>query len=269
MPSGGKTPANLHVPPNPLRTNGAQSEVQGVTPCLDFHDDGEDHGVALDLFENVAVQLVFDAVLQILPLAAVDATVVRNDSAGQFPTGLDDVLVFPHVDETAADKVGAGNQRAVVPVDGHNHDDQTVLTEVLAVAQHHVAHVADAQTIHQNAAGGHHARDGQTVLTHFDDLTDLGNNNVGTLYAQLFRQLGVLPEVGIFAVDRDEVLLLAQGMEKLDLFLTGMAGNVDFAQLTVDDVRAAAVQLIDDPGHGLFRKPCGSNRPWLRPDCQW
>ena len=53
-------------------------------------------------------------------------------------------------------------------------------------------------------------------------------------------------------MDRDEVLLLAQGMEKLDLFLTGMAGNVDFAQLTVDDVRAAAVQLVDDAADALL-----------------
>ena len=30
---GGKTPANSHVPPTPLRAIGAQSGVQGVTPC--------------------------------------------------------------------------------------------------------------------------------------------------------------------------------------------------------------------------------------------
>ncbi|MBR2484306.1 MAG: hypothetical protein IKB53_06150, partial [Oscillospiraceae bacterium] len=54
------------------------------------------------------------------------------------------------VDEAAADDVRAGDQLALVAVDAHHHDDQAVLAEVLAVTQHHIAHVAHAQAVHQD-----------------------------------------------------------------------------------------------------------------------
>ena len=60
----------------------------------DFHDDGKDHGIALDLFKDVAVQIVLKTVLEVLPLAAVQTAVAEDDAAGQIAAAFDDVFVF-------------------------------------------------------------------------------------------------------------------------------------------------------------------------------
>ena len=198
------------------------------------------------------MQFVLDAVFHVLPLAAVHLAVAEDDVARQLAAAFDDVLVLAHVDEAAADDIRAGHQRAAVAVDGHDDDNQAVLAEVLAVAQDHVAHVADAKAIHQHAARGHLAHDGQAVLAHLDDLTDLRDDDVFRPGAQRLGQLRVLPQLRILAVDGQEILRLDQRVQELDLLLAGVAGDVHLAQLAVDDVGPAAVELVDDPRHGLF-----------------
>ena len=123
---------------------------------------------------------------------------------------------------------------------------------MLAVAQDHVAHVADAKAVHQHAARGHLAHDGQAVLAHLDDLADLRDDDVFRPGAQRLGQLRVLPQLRILAVDGQEILGLDQRVQELDLLLAGVAGDVHLAQLAVDDVGPAAVELVDDPRHGLF-----------------
>ena len=123
------------------------------------HNDGQNHGIALDLIVDVAMQLILDAVLNAGPVAALDAAVAGDDIAHGVADALDDILVFAHIDKAAADDVRAGHQHAVGAVKGHGHDNQAVLRQMLAVAQHHIAHIADTQAIHQHGARGHLARD--------------------------------------------------------------------------------------------------------------
>ena len=88
----------------------------------DIEDDRQDHGIALDLLVDVAVQFVLDAVFEGRPVFA--AQVAGSKDLPYHVAGVfDDILVFPHIDEAAADDVRAGNQLALVPVDGHDHND--------------------------------------------------------------------------------------------------------------------------------------------------
>ena len=123
---------------------------------------------------------------------------------------------------------------------------------MLAVAQNHVSNVSDTQAVHQHAAGGHLAGDGKALLAHLDYLADFGDDDVLAGRAEAFSQLGVLPQLGILAVDGNKILRLAQHMQQLDFLLAGVARNVHLAQLAVDDVCAAAVKLVDDARHRLL-----------------
>ena len=193
------------------------------------------------------MQLVLDAVLEggpVLPRQAALGQDLPHNPSGV----LDDVLVLPHIDEAAADDVRAGHQTALVPVDGHHHDDQAVLAQVLAVAQHHVAHIAHAQAVHQHRAGGNLLAQVAALAVHLDHLPDLRDDDVLAGHAHGFGQLRVLPEHAVFAVDGDEILRLHQRVNQLQLLLAGVAGNVHLRHGLVHHLRAAAVQLVDDPG---------------------
>ena len=48
-----------------------------------IHDDGQDHGVALDLFVDEAVQLILDAVFDAGPVAAFNAVIAGDDGTHQ------------------------------------------------------------------------------------------------------------------------------------------------------------------------------------------
>ena len=62
----------------------------------------------------------------------------------------------------------------------------------------------------------------------------------------------MLPQHTVFAVDRDEVLRLHQRVHEFEFFLTGVAGDVHLRQRLIDDVRAAAVQLVDNAADALL-----------------
>ena len=145
-------------------------------------------------------------------------------------------------------------------IHGQHHDEQAVLGQVLAVAQHHVAHVADAQAVDEHLAAGHRARHVHRRAGQLDDLAVLRDMHVLVVHAQRPGQVGVVVQVAILAVHRDKELRMHQRVDQLELLLAGVAGDVYLGERLVDDVRAGAVELVDHAGNGLFVARNGGGR---------
>src|SRR5699024_10676690 len=67
---------------------------------------------------------------------------------------LHQALILTDVHKAPADQIRPGQHTAGLAVHGGHDDHQAVLRQVLAVPQHHIAHVAHAQAVHHDGAGG-------------------------------------------------------------------------------------------------------------------
>ena len=162
-------------------------------------------------------------------------------------------LALAHIHKAAADQIGTGQNLPVRAVDGDRNDDDAVLGQVVAVTQHHVAHIAHAVAVHHNCPGGHGIFHRHTVRGDADVLTVFGDIDIllGDI-AQMLRRFGMALELLELAVYRQEILRVRQGQHQLLFLLAGVTGNVGGVHIFVDDLGAKAQQPVDDLGDGLF-----------------
>ena len=123
---------------------------------------------------------------------------------------------------------------------------------MLAVPQHHAAHVAHAAAVHEHTPGGDGAVDLAGLAGELENGADLADVNVPGVHAHGLRQLGVELQMPLLAVDGDEELGLYQSVDDFQLLLTGVAGDVKPLALFIHHVCTLAVQLVDDVADGLF-----------------
>ena len=161
------------------------------------------------------------------------------------------LLALAHIHKAAADQVRPGQQLAVGG-DGGHHDDQTVLGEVAAVPQDHVAHVAHAQAVHHHRAGRHRLAGLQRVGGQADVLADLGDVDVLGRDAQALGGHGVLFQLLVLAVHRQKELGRGEGENELLLLLAGVAGNMHVVHGFIDDLRAQQKQAVHHLGDHLL-----------------
>ena len=136
---------------------------------------------------------------------------------------------------------------------------------MLTVPQHNVAHVAHAQTIHQNGSHGnlpHHLR---AVLPKFQHVSGGKHENILLLHAQTLGDLCLSLQMLELPVYGNSVFGTYQGIDQLDLLLTGMSRHMGILK---DHVRPLPQQLVDDlcdglfvAGYGIGGKDHGISRP--------
>ena len=192
------------------------------------------------------MHLVLDAVLDARPVALLDAIIAREHVHGHAARAGDQLLVFAHIHKAAGDQLRAGGHLARLLAHADDHDDQAVLGQVLAVAQHDVAHVAHAQAVDHDRAGLNRAGDVRLVLRELQHLAQLQDDRIVCGHAHLHRDFGMALQHSVLAVHRNEVLRPHQRLHELELLLAGMAGDVHIRDAVVNHVRADAVELVDD-----------------------
>ena len=150
-------------------------------------------------------------------------------------------LALAHIHKAAADQIGTGQNLPVRAVDGDRNDDDAVLGQVVAVTQHHIAHVAHAVAVHHNCPGGHGVFHRHTVRGDADVLTVFGDIDIllGDI-AQMLRRFGMALELLELAVYRQEILRVRQSQHQLLFLLAGVTGNVGGVHIFVDDLGAKA-----------------------------
>ena len=144
-----------------------------------------------DIWGNIYRPMHFDA--------SKSYPVVEFIYAGPHDSHVDkDLLQFVHqvfglldVDEATGDDVRAGDDAAVLAAQVHAHHDHAVLRKMLAVPQHHAAHVAHAAAVHEHTPGGDGAVDLAGLAGELEDGADLADVNVPGVHAHGLRQLGV------------------------------------------------------------------------------
>ena len=186
-------------------------------------------------------------------VANVPFQALRQRVVCQIAQGFQKILVVLGVDEAAGDDIRAGEDGAVLGREVDHDHDHPVLGQMLAVAQDHAAHVAHAGSVHKDPS---RRDDGPGELAglggQLDDLAHVPDHDAGRAHAHLPGQLRMDLQHPLLAVDRDEEPGLDQGVDQLELLLAGVAGDVQTLGLVVDDLSALAVELVDDPGDGLF-----------------
>ena len=222
--------------------------VRTLSPCImrsDIQNDGQNHRVALHLFHNVAMELVLDAILQCRPVFAAEVAVGKN-APHHVTAALDDVFVFPAVDEAAADEVGAGDQAAVIPAVAEQvqkgHDffvAVAVLPETGFLLPEITGAAADAVQL-----GQHGQIQIRFVMPHpefIDQLLLVGVVQL-TLHGLVFLPLEL---GGLFPLEQGRNCL-AQ---------TGTAGALDQRMAHVEQLIAVAAGLLIAKAHGFQAVP--------------
>ena len=125
----------------------------------DFHDHRKDHGIPFGGLIQVAGKIAFDGGLNSCPVPGALAAAALNGFNGHFPQLFHKLFGFFHINKAAGDDVRAGEDTAVLAAEVHAYHDHTVLGQMLAVTQHHTAHIAYAGAVHKDLSGGNGAGD--------------------------------------------------------------------------------------------------------------
>ena len=153
---------------------------------------------------------------------------------------------FGQVEHAARDQIGSGDDARFLGIDRDDDHHDAVGGEMLAIAQHRFADVADAGAVdHHVAAVGAADLVAAAVAVNsstspFSMMCTFSRGDAG-----LFGQPPVRDEHAVLAVDRDEVLRPHEVEHQKQLFLRGVSGDVRVAARTVDDVRAEPVEVVD------------------------
>src|SRR5271167_1765003 len=116
---------------------------------LHFHDDGDDHwtpfGAVVDELLETFVHVLADGG----PLGEAFARTAFHDLDGRAAHVFVNALALRARTEREAARgdIWTGQHFSVRTVHGHGHDDHAVDGQMLAIAQHDLAHVADAKPV--------------------------------------------------------------------------------------------------------------------------
>src|SRR5882672_65103 len=232
----------------------ARREAFDPPTLSDLHDDGQHEGPPSRPFAEEAAQLDAQPFLdQPLVRAFFDARLL--DDFRQQPRAVGQERLAILHDEPARDDIGHALERTRLLVDRDDRDDQPVLGQMAAVAQHLVADLAGSGVVDQHAADRRLARDPRAGLVEMEHVAVLREEDGGLRIATGEDALGdarVLRELAEFAVHRDEESRPHEGQHQLELLLAPVAGDVDVLDALVDHVGAAPRQMVDDAADRLL-----------------
>ena len=156
------------------------------------------------------------------------------------------------VEEPARHELGRGDRVAGLGVHRHDRDEDAVAGQLLAVAQHEAFRVADLGAVDEHHAGRDLVDDLAVVGLELEHVAVLEDEDVLVGHARLAGQLGVLVLHAVLAVDRDQEPGSREVQHHLEVFLGGVAADVDAAALAVDHRRADLEQAVDGGRHAAL-----------------
>ena len=165
---------------------------------------------------------------------------------------LEQLLALAHVYESARNYVGTADYMAVVNVERGDDDDQAVLSEVLSVAQNDASDVADAESVDKYLACGYGRDLLHVVLVDLNRAANVADEDVLSVHAEEFGEVGVLAQMLLLAVDGNEELRSDKAVNDFQLLLAGVTRDVYVVHRLIDDLAAALEQLVNYVADGLF-----------------
>ncbi len=175
---------------------------------------------------------------------ALDAA-IGEDLREAFLQVVDEIARLGEIEHAARDEVRTGDDARFLRVDGDDDHHDPVAGEVLAIAQHRFADVADPAAVDHHVAAVGPSDFLRALFGELHHVTVLGDEDVVARDAGLLRQVAVRDEHAILAVDRDEVFRPHEVEHQQQLFLRGMSRDVGVAARSVDHVGADAIEVVD------------------------
>ncbi len=120
---------------------------------------------------------------------------------------------------------------------------------MLPVTQHHITHIADAQAVHKDTAHRHTSGHICLIFIQLQHIAGGQNKDIILVNPQILCNFSLSLQVLVLSVYRNRIPGMHQGIDQLDLLLTGMSRYMSILE---DHVRPLAQQLIDNPGHRLL-----------------
>ncbi len=155
---------------------------------------------------------------------------------------------------------GTPSSDAGLLVDRDNRDDEAVLGEMPAVAQHLVADFAGAGVVDEDAADGRLAANPPAGVVELHEVAVLGEDDLGLRLASgedARRDPRVLRQLAVLAVHRDEEARPHQRQHQLQLFFAAVSRHVHVLDPLVDHVGAAPREVVH---HAADRLLVAGNR---------
>src|ERR1017187_9493667 len=212
--------------------------------CLEFQDDGHDHGAAagclLDEALQVRAHFLLDHTVVGLLLGAEPIQRLEHHFAG--------LVGNVCAAEAAHDYFRLLLHLAGALVDGKDREHDAVFRKNAAVANYEVFNHIDRRAgVDEDSARGYLVLLAGVVLVEFEHVAVFDND--GVLHRTGFHgHLRMFAKISIVAVYRDEELGAHQVDEQTHLFLASVAADVNEAvgAVVANDVRVAAVKMVDD-----------------------
>ena len=123
---------------------------------------------------------------------------------------------------------------------------------MLAVPEYHTAHIAHTVAVHKHPSGGDGAVELGRIGGELNDPADFADEDAPGVHAHVAGELGMGLEVPLLSVDGNKELGLDQSVNDFQLFLAGVAGDVQGEFSLIDHLGILAVELVDDVADGVF-----------------
>src|SRR5215469_5596315 len=169
------------------------------------------------------------------------------------------------MDEAARDQLRSTSNRAAVPIEAYSGDQHAVAREVPPISQHDLLHVADPEPVHEYITGQVLLEDPGGIRSQLDDTTVLDHEHVVEGDPFLARQLRVMVQLPVLAVDGHEEARADCTDDLAKFRAVGVPGHVHVLELRVEDaVGAVPIQVVDravDEALVAWNRPGGDHDP--------
>ena len=156
-----------------IEKSALRKEIPRRAFLLHFHNNGEDHGIALGLFEKIGAQIIPNVTLDGVPIPTVGPlTLFQAFQRHRFQL-LHQALGLFDIDKAPGDNVGPGEKPAVIGRDGTNHYDHAVLGQMFPVPKDHGSHIAYAIAVHKDPARGDGPIDTGGIVAYFLPMSEM------------------------------------------------------------------------------------------------
>ena len=123
---------------------------------------------------------------------------------------------------------------------------------MLSVTQNNIADIANTQAVYHNLSHRHSSGNLRLIFVDLQHLTQLHHKDVIFIHPHGNRQILMTGKVHEFPMDRHEELRLCQRQHQLQLLLTGVTGNVDILNISINHVCTLFQQLIHHARNAFF-----------------
>src|SRR5215475_10788048 len=214
---------------------------------LNFQHDRDDHRPAPGLSLNIPFEVESDLLLDDGPVHALFVAGVGHRLADDDSGPVQEIGAVVAQGQPALNDFGGGFHfaRRLIDCDDGQHD--SVISQVLPIAQHQLVYPARARIIDEGASNGGLVGDLRAVFVKLDNVAAFGQHNAVSGQSPFARGFGVAVELAGLAVDRDQEFRPHGVVHDLQVAFAPVAGDVNPRDARIDYVSVLFEEVVHHP----------------------